>query len=460
MALELLQTEAGARAAAAAAFDAMAEMFPICRSITGDGVRRTFDLIERIIPLERHEVATGTAVFDWEVPREWNIRDAWIADRRGRRVVDFRDHTLHVVSYSTPVRRTMSLDELQPHLYSLPEQPELIPYRTSYYNDHWGFCMRHRDRERLEPGPYEVVIDSDLTSGHLSYAECVVPGSGAGEAIVYTHTCHPSLANDNLSGIALAAQLARELRKHPPRLTWRFVFGPGTIGSLTWLARNEVRLSQLVAGLVIGSLGDSGPLTYKRSRRGATATDRAAEHALAASALPSRVMDFEPYGYDERQFCSPGFDLPIGRLTRSPNGGYAEYHTSADSMSLVHPERLAESLQVLARIVSALDCNRRPLNLSGKGEPRLGKRGLYGSLGGASPGEVEHALLWVLSLADGEHDLVAMASRSGLGIDQLDRATGILEQAGLVRMLEEATRTEPSSRDPRSTARNSGGPGA
>ena len=441
MALEQLQTDKGAREAAVAALAAMAEMFPLCRSITGNGVRRTLDVVEGIVPLERHEVPTGTIVFDWEIPREWNIRDAYIADRSGRRVVDFRENNLHVVNYSTPVRRSMSLEELTPHLYSLPEQPDWIPYRTSYYREHWGFCLRHRDREQLGPGPYDVLIDADLSPGHLSYAECVVKGTGRGQAIVYTHTCHPSLANDNLTGIAAAALLARELRQQQPRLTWRFIFGPGTIGSLTWLSRNEAQLPLLVAGLVIGSLGDGGPLTYKRSRRGASATDRAAEHVLAHSAVASSVVDFEPYGYDERQFCSPGFDLPIGRLTRSPNSGYAEYHTSADNLSLVRPERLAESLQVLARIISVMDCNRRPLNMCARGEPRLGKRGLYGTMGGTAPGEFEHALLWVLSLADGDYDLVAMADRSGLDVDLLDRATVALEQAGLVRVLDHAART-------------------
>jgi aminopeptidase-like protein len=456
MAIDVLQTEAGARAAAAEALDAMAEMYPICRSITGDGVRRTLDLLERIVPLERHEVPTGTPVFDWEVPREWNIRDAWIADGAGRRVVDFRAHNLHVVGYSTPVRSTMSLAELQPHLHSLPEQPDLIPYRTSYYKEQWGFCLRHRERERLGPGPYEVVIDADLAPGHLSYAECTIAGTGAGEAIVYTHTCHPSLANDNLSGIAVAAILARELRTCPTRLGWRFVFGPGTIGSLTWLARNEARLSRLIGGLVVGSLGDGGPLTYKRSRRGGTATDRAVEHVLRSTGAASRMVDFEPYGYDERQFCSPGFDLPVGRLTRSPNGAYPEYHTSADALPLMRPEQLAESIRVLARAIATIDCNRLPFNLKGKGEPRLGKYGLYGTVGGRAPGEFEHALLWVLNLADGEHDLVAMADRSGVDLDLLDRAAGALETAGLVRTLEGVNPSAAPSRQVQPAIRSPG----
>jgi len=429
--LTALRSRAGAAEAAGRARETMQAMYPLCRSITGNGVRRTLDLIERWVPLERHEVASGTPVLDWKVPLEWNIRDAWVADASGKRVIDFQAHNLHVLSYSVPVRRTMTLDELQPHLHSLPDRPDLIPYRTSYYREQWGFCLRHRDRERLGPGPYEVVVDSSLVPGHLSYAECIVPGRTDVEAIVYTHTCHPSLANDNLSGIMAATLLAHAMRQETPQLTWRFVFGPGTIGSLTWLARNEVRLDRIAGGLVLGLLGDQGPLTYKRTRRGGTATDRAAAHVLRP--LGARIVDFEPYGYDERQFCSPGFDLPIGRLTRSPNGDYPEYHTSADDLSLIDAECYAQAIQAAAQVIALIDANRLPLNLAGKGEPQLGRRGLYGNIGGSAPGEFEHALLWVLSLADGEHDLVDIADRSGLAFGAVERAATALEQAHLVR---------------------------
>jgi aminopeptidase-like protein len=412
-------------------------MYPICRSITGDGVRQTLNLVEEWIPLERSEVPSGTAVLDWEIPNEWNIRDAYIADTLGHRIVDFRAHNLHVVNYSAPVRRIMSLEELGPYLHSLPDRPDWIPYRTSYYREQWGFCLRHRDLVRLGPGPYEVVIDSTLASGSLTYAECVVPGSTDGEAIVYTHTCHPSLANDNLTGIAVVALLAREMRKEQPRLTWRFIFGPGTIGSLAWLSRNEQGLRRVQAGLTIGLLGDGGELTYKRSRRGGCVTDRAAEHVLRNLAPSARIMDFEPYGYDERQFCSPGFDLPVGRLTRSPNGQYPEYHTSADNLEFLEPACMAESIRALAGIIAVLDENRRLENLSPKGEPRLGKRGLYGTMGGTAPGAFEHALLWVLSFSDGAHDLLSIAQRSGLEFDLVARAATALEGVGLARTLDE-----------------------
>lgn len=436
MLLDSLHCEEGSRQAAANSFGLMESIYPICRSITGDGVRLTLDIVEKHIPLRRTEVPSGTPAFDWEVPLEWNIRDAYLADPTGRRVVDFRAHTLHVVSYSVPVRQTMSLEELQPHLYSLPDHPEWIPYRTSYYREHWGFCLRQNDRNRLLPGPYEVVIDSDLRPGHLTYAECVIPGTGEGEAIVYTHLCHPSLANDNLTGIAVATELASALMQERPRLTWRFVFAPVTIGSIVWLARNEDHLGLLKAGLIIGLLGDPGPLSYKRSRRGGTLADRAAEHVLRRSKSVSRILDFEPYGYDERQFCSPGFDLPFGRVTRSRNGEYAEYHTSADDLSFVKPDPLADSITNLARIIAVIDGNRRFLNLNPKGEPRLGKRGLFSNVGGSGPGEFEHALLWILSLSDGSHDLLAIADRSGLDFALLASAAAALESAGLVQVLD------------------------
>lgn len=435
--LTRLQSELGAETAAKDLWPLMQALYPICRSITGNGVRQTLDLIQEWVPLERIEVPSGTAVFDWEIPNEWNIRDAYIADRQGHRIVDFRASNLHVMSYSVPVRRTMTREELEPHLYSLPDHPDWIPYRTSYYREHWGFCLRHSDREQLGTGPFEVVIDSTLAPGSLTYAECVVPGITDSEALIYTHTCHPSLANDNLTGIAVAVALARALLDERPQLTWRFIFGPGTIGSLAWLSRNEQRLERVRAGLTVGLLGDSGALTYKRSRRGDCVIDRVARYVLGRLAPSARIVAFEPYGYDERQFCSPGFDLPVGRLTRSPNGQYPEYHTSADNLDFVQPACLAESIRVLANMIAVIDENRRLRNLSPKGEPRLGKRGLYGSIGGSAPGAFEHALLWVLSLSDGKHDLLAIAERSGLDFELLGRAATALESAGLAMTLAE-----------------------
>jgi aminopeptidase-like protein len=411
------------------------ELYPICRSITGDGVRRTLDRLSEIVPLERREVPSGTPVFDWEIPREWNVKGAWIKGPDGRKVVDFADHSLHLVSYSVPFRGTMSLEALRPHLHSMPEHPDWIPYRTSYYTEAWGFCLRHRDLEALAPGDYEVVVDTTLQPGSLSYAEVLVPGRSGREVLVYTHTCHPSLANDNLTGMATAALLARELSGCDLELGWRFVFGPGTIGSLAWLAANEARLGNIAHGLVIGLLGDSGPLTYKASRRGDAVVDRAARLVLPRIDPAARLTDFEPYGYDERQFCSPGINLPVGRLTRSPNGRYPEYHSSADDPGLLGAPYLAESMHALLQLIGTLDRNRTCLNLSPRGEPQLGRRGLYGGVGGQAPGETQQAMLWVLNQSDGETDLLAITERSGLPFEQVEHAAGLLEKTDLLSVL-------------------------
>jgi aminopeptidase-like protein len=431
MLLEASRDDAAAAALAAEAFEVMRTLYPICRSITGDGVRRTLDHVAQWAPLERSEVPSGTPVFDWEIPPEWNVREAWVADASGARVVDFANHNLHLLGYSTPVRARLDRAALEPHLHSEPEHPHRIPYRTSYWREDWGFCLPHAQRERLGDGPFDVCIDATLAPGHLSYGECVVPGRSADEAIVFTHVCHPSLANDNLTGIALAAALARALRAGPTlHLTWRIVFAPGTIGSLTWLARNEHRLPRLRAGLVIGLLGDPGALTYKRSRRGDAGVDRIA--ALVMQQQGGRVVDFEPYGYDERQFCSPGFDLPVGRLTRSPNGQYPQYHSSDDDLARIDLGALAGSWQALARIVGAIDANRTWRNLSPKGEPRLGKRGLYRALGGRAPADYEQGLFWLLNQCDGRHDLAHVAARSGLPLETLAHGAQALETAGLL----------------------------
>ncbi|GDY32499.1 DUF4910 domain-containing protein [Gandjariella thermophila] len=409
-------------------------LYPVCRSITGDGVRRTLDIVGEYLPLQVHEVPTGTPVLDWTVPPEWNIRDAYIADATGRRVVDFAASTLHVVGYSVPVSATMTLAELRPHLHTLPDHPTWIPYRTSYYAPTWGFCLAQETLDALPDGEYRVEIDSTLADGHLTYAEHVVPGRVTDEVIVSCHVCHPSLANDNLAGIAVAAFLARALSERDPWYTYRFLFAPGTIGAITWLARNADRIDRIRHGLVLACAGDRGPLTYKRSRRGDAEIDRVMAHVLAASGRPHRVVDFSPYGYDERQFCSPGFNLGVGSLTRTPYAGYPEYHTSADNLDFVSPDAMADTLAVCREAFGLLDRNRRYVNLSPYGEPQLGRRGLYDSLGGRSDAkQAQLAMLWVLNLADGEHSLLDMAERSGLPFDAVADAARALHDAGLVK---------------------------
>lgn len=412
----------------------VAELYPLCRSITGDGVRSTLRRLAQDIPLAVREVPSGTQVFDWTVPEEWNIREAWIKDPHGRVVVSFANHNLHVVGYSTPVRERMPLSELKPRLFSLPDQPDLIPYRTSYYKKSWGFCLPHRDLERLEDGEYEVCIDSTLADGRLTYGECFISGATDEEVLVSCHTCHPSLANDNLAGIVVAVALARQLASCPRRLSYRFLFIPGTIGSITWLALNEAGIHRIQHGLVLTCAGDAGPITYKKSRRGNAIIDRAMQHVLRTSGAEHRVANFHPYGYDERQYCSPGINLPVGCLMRSPHGTFPEYHTSADNLDFIQPESLADTLVKALEAFEVLEHNARLVNLKPMCEPMLGKYGLYGGGGGQRTGEFDElALLWVLNLSDGSNDLLAIAERSGMRFQKILAAAEALEQAGLLR---------------------------
>ncbi len=409
------------------------ELYPIPRSLTGDGVRRTLAILGERIPLEIREVASGTAVLDWTVPDEWNVREAWIEGPDGRRVADFADHNLHLVGYSEPIDETMPLEALQEHLHSLPEQPDLVPYRTSYYRRTWGFCLAHRVRESLRPGDYRVRVDSTLEPGTLTFGECLLPGRDEREVLVSCHVCHPSLANDNLSSLVVATSLARLLARSRRRWSWRILFVPGTIGAITWLARHRDAGERVVAGLVAANLGDPGVFHYKRSRRGDAVVDRAVELALRDRGEAVEVSEFVPYGYDERQYGSPGFDLPVGSLTRTPWGRYPEYHTSADDLALIRPDALAGSLAAYLGVADALERNRVLVNLKPHGEPQLGRRGLYGSLGGGTEGkEREMAMLWVLNLSDGDHDLIEIAHRSGLPFDAVCRAAEALEAAELV----------------------------
>ena len=405
-------------------------LFPMCRSITGDGVRETLRQVAGRIPLEIHEVPTGTQVLDWTVPDEWNIRDAYIATADGRRVVDFGESNLHVVSYSEPVREDMALEDLRAHLHVHPERPDWIPYRTSYYARSWGFCLSRNQLEALEDGAYEVVIDSTLSPGSLTYGECFLPGESEDEIVLTTHVCHPSLANDNVSGIVLLTEVGVALAELPRHYSYRLLFIPGTIGSVAWLSRNEGRLSHLIGGLTIACVGDSAPLTYKRSRRGDTAVDRAGAHVVGTSG--GRILDFVPWGWDERQFNSPGFDIPVGCLTRSLEGEFPEYHSSADDLDVISSDRLETALQAALEILDVVEHDRTYLNLSPKGEPQLGKRGLYRGLGGADAGTEQLAILWVLNQSDGSHTLLDIAVRSGLAFSDIRHAADALLDAGLL----------------------------
>jgi len=409
-----------------------ADLYPICRSITGDGIRRTLRLIKSRIPLQMSEVPTGTPVFDWTVPKEWNIRDAYIADSGGRRLVDFQQCNLHVMNYSVPVHATLRLSELGPHLFTIPEHPDWIPYRTSYYREDWGFCLSHNQLLALEDGEYEVYIDSTLEDGHLTYGECYLPGRSTDEVLISCHACHPSLANDNLSGLAVATFLAQFLSGQDLRYSYRFLFIPGTIGAITWLARNRKTAGRIRHGLVLTCVGDPDGFHYKKSRRGNAEIDRAVAHVLGHCGESAEILEFSPYGYDERQYCSPGFNLAVGCLMRSVWGSFPEYHTSGDNLDFIRPPQLAGSLRVCAATVNVLENNRRYCSLNPYCEPQLGRRNLYRSTGGDTIGAEINARLWVLNLSDGEHTLLDIAERSRIPFSTISEAADLLCQNGLL----------------------------
>ena len=410
------------------------KLYPICRSITGEGVRETLRVIRKRIPLEIHEVPSGTQVFDWTVPLEWNVSDAYVMNREGKRVIDFKAHNLHLMSYSLPIREKMSLADLRPHLFTLPEYPEWIPYRTSYYKENWGFCLRHLDFERLSDDEYDVVIDSSLQPGSLTYGEFYVRGETSDEILISCHVCHPSMCNDNLSGITVAVKLAETMVTRSRRYSYRFLFIPGTIGSITWLAQNEQVVSRIKHGLVLTGVGDAGNITYKKSRQGNAEIDRTMAHVLRHSGKSSTIIDFFPYGYDERQYCSPGFDLPVGCFMRAPHGQYPEYHSSADNLDFVKTDSLAQSYAQCLEVCELLEGNRTYMNQNPKCEPQLGRRGLYRAVAGQQEKQwTELALFWVLNASDGNHTLLDIAERADLPFGKIQSAAEALLEVGLLK---------------------------
>lgn len=409
----------------------MDDLFPLCRSITGNGNRATLARVGKEIDLTIHEVPTGTPVLDWQVPNEWNLNRGRLWGPEGDLIADTDTCNLHVVGYSHAVKGELSLSQIANHLHSNPDMPWSVPYRTAYYAQTWGFCLPYEDHASLRPGFYTVDLDATLEPGALTYGELVVPGATDREVLISTHICHPSMANDNLTGIAAAIALARWAMSAPRRLTYRFVFIPGTIGSITWLSRNRDVVPRIAHGLVLTGLGDPGPLTYKRSRRGDTGTDRVLARVLADRG--GQVIDWYPYGYDERQYCSLGFDLPVGRLSRTMHGTYPQYHTSADDLSFVSAERVLAAVDVATEALELFD-ERRPLtNTAPEGEPQLGRRGLFAKIGGTiGNASKESTYLWLLSLADGDYDVVDVAARAGLPVDEVALAATRLRDAGLL----------------------------
>jgi len=413
------------------------ELYPICRSITGNGVRETLNIISRHIPLQVHEISTGTPVFDWEVPKEWNIKDAWIKGPAGNKIIDFKECNLHVLNYSVPVDKKVSLAELKNHIYTLPNFPGRIPYRTSYYNKKWGFCLKHAQFETLEEGDYQVKIDSTLEPGSLTYGELYIEGESEEEILISCHVCHPSLCNDNLSGISVVTKLAETLiKERGNRYSIRLLFIPGTIGAITWLAQNEQKLKNIRHCMVLSCVGDDGKVHWKRTRNEVAEIDRVVEKVFRESGDPYEILDFSPYGYDERQFSSPGINLPAGCFMRSPWGTFTEYHTSADNLHFVKPEFLEDSFNKILAVLRMLDQNRTYVNLNPKCEPQLGKRGLYSKAGGNSDTEIgQLAILWLLNQSDGTNSLLDIAERANRPFDSIRLAADRLEEAGLLKQV-------------------------
>ncbi len=441
-------------------FQLMEKLYPICRSITGDGVRKTLEIIKKEIPLQIHEIPTGEKVFDWTIPKEWNIYDAYIIDPEGKKIVDFKESNLHVLNYSIPVNQKISLSELKKHIHTIPEKPNVVPYVTSYYSENWGFCMTHNDFLNLKEGKYHVVIDSKLEEGSLTYGEFSIPGKSDFEILLSCYVCHPSMCNDNLSGVVLLTQIAKYLKNIKNNYSIRFIFVPETIGAITWIHQNEANLSKIKHGLVATCLGDSGKFTYKKSRQGNAEIDKTVIGILENSNCEFKTVDFFPWGSDERQFCSPGFDLPIGSLMRSMYGTdeFPEYHTSDDNLEFMNIESLRESFEKYIEIIESIDKNFSEkhmkqnkykdnsiskseiyLNLFPKCEPQLGRRGVYRTLGGQNNSletrKNEFAIFWVLNLSDGQHSILDIIQRSGFEEKVIRGAIKILIEKGLLKKI-------------------------
>ena len=413
------------------------ELFPITRSLTGEGVRESLQIIKRYLPeLKIENIPSGEKVLDWEIPKEWNIREAWIKDPDGKIVVNLHNHNLHVMGYSIPVSKKLSLEELKPKLYTLPDQPDVIPYRTTYYRPDWGFCLSHNQFASLKDGIYEVYIDSQIEPGFLNYGELYIQGKTEQEFLLSCYICHPSMANDNLSGVGLLAELAGAVLKKPNHFSYRFLFIPETIGSIAWLHRNKSRTQQIKLGLVATCLGDPGSFTYKKSRRGNADIDRITEFVLKRSEFQHVIEGFFPFGSDERQYCSPGFNLPVGCLMRSRYSRFKEYHTSADNLEFITPKALGETFSIYQQVIGVAERNFKYKNLKPFGEPALGKRGLYkNERVQADFPDIQLAYLWVLNFSDGNHDLLDITEKSGLSFDVISEATTILEKHDLIRKI-------------------------
>ena len=401
-------------------YSLMERLFPICRSLTGDGNRETLNIIKEYIPIELKEEQSGEKVFDWEIPNEWNIKDAYVKDSDGIKVVDFKENNLHVLGYSEPFEGKIKLEELNKHLFSLPDQPDLIPYVTSYYEKRWGFCLTHNQRKKLKKGIYEVKIDSTLEPGHLTYGELIINGLSDKEIFISTYICHPSMANNELSGPVVATYLADHIQKAgKPYYTYRFIFIPETIGSIVYLSNHYKELAKKVkAGYVITCIGDSGKFSYLQTRSENQLVDRVTIHVLKHSKKEFNIYDFLSRGSDERQYNAPGIDLPIGSLMRTKHGEYPEYHTSGDNLDIITPQSLKDSLEMYEMVIDVFENNHK-YQTTVLCEPHLGKRGLYPTISTKTSNERIIDMMNIIAYCDGDHDLLWIAEKMGKPIFEL-----------------------------------------
>lgn len=413
-------------------FELLAELFPICRSITGNGVRQTLSIIKKHIPIKIHEIPSGTKAFDWVVPNEWNIRDAFIDDEQGNRVVDFKKNNLHIVGYSTPMDRQISLAELNKHLHSIEDQPDAIPYVTSYYKNYWGFCISDNDRKKLKKCIYHVKIDSELKPGSLTYGELIIPGISEKEIFLSTYVCHPSMANNELSGPVVATFIAKWIASKPRKYTYRIIFIPETIGSLTYLSNNFEKMKKnVICGFNISCVGDERTYSMVSSRYGNTLADKIASNILSSKHLGFKKYSFLDRGSDERQYCSPGIDLPLVTICRSKYNTYPEYHTSLDNLNLVTAQGLEGSYQLLKSCITLLE-NNVIYSVACLGEPQLGKRGLYPNISKKNSGAIVKDMMNILAYADGSNDLIDISTITGIPIDDLYPIVSVLKENGIL----------------------------
>lgn len=414
-------------------------LFPICRSLTGNGVRETLAKLKEIVPeMNIYEVPTGTQVMDWTIPKEWNIKDAWIKDSAGRKIIDFKKNNLHIMGYSTPVHKKVSREELLQIVYTLPEQPDLIPYITSYYKERYGFCMTENQKQHLKDEPYEICIDSELKEGSLTYADIVIPGKTDKEILLSTYVCHPSMANNELSGPAISIHLAKWLKERGNNYyTYRFVYNPETIGSITYISKNLEHLkSKVKAGFVLTCCGDEGEFSYLASCYGNTLADKVAKNVLQYERPAYKTYSFLERGSDERQYGAPGVDLPVCSVMRTKYGIYPEYHTSGDDLNFVTANALGETFEMYQKIIIALEHNKK-YKINCLCEPQLGKRGLYPTLSTKESGKSVINLTNFIAYCNGKNDLIDISNIIHVPVEELVAFVKKLTAANLLEVIED-----------------------